>query len=260
MARSIISGLVKDNYPCELIYVSDPSQNKLNALQQQFSIQVQTDNQAVAEQAEVLVFAIKPQQIMDVLNELSTIVQQRQPLVISIAAGINTAAIQHYLGKQLPIVRCMPNTPALMGAGITGLFATELVISSHKALAESIMRAVGVTLWVKNEADIDTITAISGSGPAYFFYIFEALEAAGVQLGFSQADARLLVLQTALGAAQLAMLSDNDVAQLRAQVTSPGGTTEQALAWLQSRNVDTILQEAVFVAKKRAEELSQLLD
>jgi pyrroline-5-carboxylate reductase len=260
MARSIINGLIKDDYAAELIYVSDPDSEKLNALKQATGVQTNTDNKELAKSVDILILAMKPQHMMDVLNELAAIIQQRRPLVISIAAGVGTSTIQHHLGSVSPIVRCMPNVPAFVGAGMTGLFATETVSESQRALAESILRAVGATLWVQNEKDIDTITAISGSGPAYFFYFFEALEKAGMDLGLSQADARLLVLQTALGAAQLAMLSDSDAARLREQVTSPGGTTEQALAWLQSRQVDVILQEAVSAARQRAQELSQLLD
>jgi pyrroline-5-carboxylate reductase len=194
----------------------------------------------------------------EALLPLGPTLRERQPLLISIAAGVTIDSMTTWIGGQPAIVRVMPNTPALVGAGASGLFANEAVSNTQREVAQSIMQAVGVSVWVSREALIDTVTAVSGSGPAYFFYLMEAIEAAGLAGGLAPDIARRLTLQTALGAAKLAIASDEPVAELRRRVTSPGGTTERAIQFLESAGASETIQRAVDAARIRSEELAQL--
>ena len=193
-----------------------------------------------------MVLAVKPQIMQLVCEPLEESIQSEQPLVISIAAGINIANIKLWLGANtISIVRCMPNTPALVQSGMTGLFANQAVTEDQHDLAESILRAVGSTLWLEKEELIDAVTAVSGSGPAYYFLVMEAMQAAAQKLGLSAEDARLLVLQTAFGAAKLALESSDDAGTLRQRVTSKGGTTEAALKKLIHGGLPELFEEAI---------------
>ena len=193
-----------------------------------------------------------------VAEELAATVQKKRPLVVSIAAGIRIDDIERWLGGNLPIVRVMPNTAALIGSGATGLFANPRVTEAQRDTAESILRAVGVTVWVEDEALIDTVTAISGSGPAYFFLVMEVLEKAAIKHGLDPKTARLLTLETAYGAAKMALEGGEEPAQLRKRVTSPGGTTEKAVQTLEAGQIERIFDDAVVAAMRRARELADL--
>ena len=257
MATSLIGGLIADGCEPGRLRISEPDAQRLNVLQERFGVQTTTDNADASASADVVVLAVKPQALPAVAMEISSAIQSHQPLVISIAAGIRTDAINRWLGGDVALVRGMPNTPALVQSGATGLFATPTVSTAQRELAESILRAVGLTLWVDNEDLLDAVTAVSGSGPAYFFLFMEAMQAAGTELGLSPDDARLLTLQTAFGAARMALESEDPPAVLRARVTSPGGTTERALEVFESEHLRAIMQRALTAARDRSIELSQ---
>ncbi len=256
MATSLISGLLADGYHAKQIWVSEPNVEKRAYLQAALGIHVVSQNAECLE-ADVLVFAVKPQVAQQVISEIAAPFQANRPLVISIMTGIKITHFEEYLGKTA-IVRTMPNTPALVRAGATGLFANEQVSPEQKNCAESILRAVGITVWLEKESDLDLVTALSGSGPAYFLYVMEALQQAAIGMGMTTETARLLTLQTALGTARLAMESnDLDVTELRQRVTSPQGTTERAVNVLKEANILGIFESAVQAAFKRAEELGE---
>lgn len=259
MAASLIGGLVARGVAAAHIYAADPNTAGLQALAQQHGIHACASNTEVAQQADILVLAVKPQVMKPVLTDLATTVQTRQPLIISIAAGISLASIKQWLGAGVAVVRCMPNTPALVQQGASGLFANAAVSAAQRAQAETILQAVGMAVWLDNEEQIDAVTALSGSGPAYFFLLMEAMTAAGEKLGLAPDIARTLTLQTALGAAQMARSSDVDAAELRRRVTSPGGTTERAIAHFEQHNLRTIVEGALQAASERSKELSQQL-
>lgn len=257
MARSLILGLLRDNSTPLEIRVSDPDQNQLNAIRQYWpDIITSTHNNQVIKDADVVVLAVKPQVMKEVALTLADTCQSTRPLIVSVAAGIKADSLQQWLGGDLPIVRCMPNTPALVQAGATGLFANDLVSNIQKSQAESILRSVGVTVWFDHESALDAVTATSGSGPAYFFLVMEAMQAAAQQLGLPEKEANLLVIQTALGAAKLALESQESPAELRRKVTSKGGTTAAALEVLQSKQLEAIFLEAMQAATKRSETLA----
>ncbi len=259
MTASIIGGLIADGYAADHIHVAEPDADKRNALAKRFEIQTTADNDTVVARAEAVVLATKPQVLSEVCAAMADAVQQHQPLVISIAAGIRSTDIERWLGGNAAIVRTMPNTPALVQSGATGLFANAQVSNAEHELAESIMRAVGITLWLEDEAQLDAVTALSGSGPAYFFYVMEAMENAGKSLGLESNAARLLAIQTAFGAAKLALESSEDPCTLRERVTSPGGTTERALSVLREGGLETLFNEAMRAANDRAAELADQL-
>lgn len=259
MARSLISGLIADGYGADRIWVSEPAEAKRAELHGHFSIHTTESNAEAAAAANVLVLAVKPQVLKDVAQELAAAVQARKPLVISIAAGIREQDLQRWLGGGVAIVRTMPNTPALVQSGAAALYANAAVSGEERNLAESILRAVGLTVWVEDEALMDAVTALSGSGPAYFFLVMEAMEQAAVHLGLPRETARLLTLQTAFGAAKMALESVEDAATLRARVTSPGGTTERAIGVLEQRCIRETFDEALRAAHARSQELATLL-
>jgi len=259
MTASLISGLIADGYDPQLITASDPDSEKLARLAASYGIRSETDNHQAVAAADVVVLAVKPQVLESVARDLSRTIQENQPLVISIAAGVQEGALAHWLGKDVALVRTMPNTPAMIQAGATALHAGKGVSAEQKDLAESILRAVGLTRWVADESLIDTVTALSGSGPAYFFLVMEAMEEAACKLGLDEETARLLTLQTALGAARMAIESNNPPAVLRKRVTSPGGTTERALAILEQGRLRELFMAALEGARQRSVELSNLL-
>jgi len=203
-----------------------------------------------------VILAVKPQSIKEVALELADSVAQSRALVISIAAGIRATSLRGWLGEQAAIVRAMPNTPALVQSGATALYANPAVNEAQRSIAESILRAVGMTLWIDDETMMDPVTALSGSGPAYFFLFMEALQSAGCKLGLPSETARLLVLQTAFGAAKMALESSEDAASLRRRVTSPGGTTERALEVLQEQEFEARILKALQAAAERSRELA----
>jgi pyrroline-5-carboxylate reductase len=251
MAASLIGGLIAQGYPAARITACDPSAEARQRLAAEFGIQTSADNAGSAAAAETLVLAVKPQIMADVAHGLAPALGQR-PLVISIAAGIPLTALRRWLGGDVPLVRCMPNTPALVRAGITGLYADPGVDPARRQVAEQILAAAGATLWVAEEADLDVVTAVSGSGPAYFFLVMEVMMAAAERLGLQPEVARELTLQTALGAARMARESDVGVAELRRRVTSPGGTTEAAIRVLESGELGRLFAAAIAAARDRA--------
>lgn len=259
MTHSLVGGLIADGCNPKNIWVTNPTPTKLAALQEQFGVNITTDNSAAVSQASVVVLAVKPQLLKEVAAPLTEVIQRHKPLVISIAAGVREPDLRGWLGGDIAIVRTMPNTPSLVGSGATGLYANKRTSSQQRQLAESILRAVGVTIWVEKETQLDAVTAVSGSGPAYFFLVMEAMEKAGVELGLSAENARLLTLQTAFGAAKMALESTEGPAVLRARVTSPGGTTERAIAALQEGGLEDLFARALKAASQRSRELGDLL-
>ena len=257
MASSLIGGLVADGCPPGNLWVTYPNQEKLDYLSRQFSINTTTDNNEAVTKSDVVVLCVKPQVMHAVTASIADAVQDKKPMLISVAAGIRESNLQTWLGGNIAIVRVMPNTPALIQTGASGLYANTYVSDEQRNLAESILRAVGLALWLDDEAMMDVVTALSGSGPAYFFYVMEAMERAAIDLGLEQKTAQLLTLQTALGAAKMALESQEDVAELRRRVTSPGGTTEQAINTLQSGKLEQLFADALTAAANRSKELAK---
>lgn len=259
MATSLINGLIADGYDPNRITVSDPDREKLAQLAARLGIHTEHDNHQAISDAEVVVLAVKPQILESVARDLAPTIQEHQPLIISIAAGVQEAPLRHWLGEKIALVRAMPNTPAMIQAGATGLHAGKGVSAAQKDLAESILRAVGLTCWVSNETLMDAVTAVSGSGPAYFFLVMEAIEDAAQGMGLDEETARLLTLQTALGAARMAMESNDAPGILREKVTSPGGTTERALGILEQGQLKGLFKTALDGARQRSVELSNII-
>jgi len=259
MASSLIGGLVSNDYPADKITVADLDADKLRYLNETFGVNTTLDSNSLVLQSDIVVLAVKPQHMQSVADSIAASAQQKKPVMVSIAAGIRIAALERWLGGDLAVVRCMPNTPALVETGATGLFANTQVGVEQKDQVESLMRAVGVAVWVAEEGDLDTVTALSGSGPAYFFMVMEALEAAAVEAGLDQKTAQLLTQETALGAAKMALESTESTAVLRQRVTSPGGTTERAIEVLEAEGLRAALQQALIAAKDRSIELSDEL-
>jgi len=260
MATALIGGLIADGTDPQTIIAADPDGERLQALAAGTGIRTLQENAAAVAQADVVVLAVKPQVLEAVARDLADAVQQHHPLVLSIAAGVRSDTLQHWLGGQVALVRSMPNTPAMLQAGATGLFATADVNEQQRDQAEKVMRAVGLTIWVEHEDLMDAVTALSGSGPAYLFLVIEAMESAAIGLGLPAETARLLTLQTALGAARMAMESQDDPATLRQRVTSPGGTTERALDRLEEDGLRELFRHALTAARDRSRELSRQLD
>lgn len=257
MARSLIVGLLQDKAQVAL-RVADPDQHQLDAIRQHWpEVMATTNNLEAIQGADVVVLAVKPQIMREVAQGLAAQVQRSHPLIVSVAAGIRESALNGWLGGNLPLVRCMPNTPALVQAGATGLYANANVSEAQRSLAESILRAVGITLWFDEEDKLDAVTAVSGSGPAYFFLVMEAMQTVAEKLGIEAEDAKLLVIQTALGAARLALESGEQPAELRRKVTSKGGTTEAALKVLNEGGLPALFEQALAAAANRSRELAQ---
>ncbi len=258
MASSLIGGLLSSGIPAKQILACEPDQDKRQQLQRQYGIAI-SENNADALDYDVIVLAIKPQLMQHVCRTLSDAPAATAPLYISIAAGIRCEDIDRWLGGNQAIVRCMPNTPSLLGCGATALYANNQTSSIQSHQAATILEAVGISLWVDNEKQLDAVTALSGSGPAYFFLLIEAMHAAAVKLGLDSDTADRLARQTALGAARMASESEIDVATLRANVTSKGGTTEQAINSFEKAAFREIVADAVLAAHDRSISLADEL-
>jgi pyrroline-5-carboxylate reductase len=256
MASSLIGGLIADGWDPARIRVADTDEKQLERLSERFSITTSTDNGKVADHADVIVLAVKPQNMQPVARELADRVARQHPLIISIAAGITETSLRAWLGNETAIVRTMPNTPAMVNSGATALYANPAVNEDQRSIAESILRAVGLAIWIDDESLMDAVTALSGSGPAYFFLFMEAMQSAGCELGLPENAARLLALQTAFGAAKMALESTEDITSLRQRVTSPGGTTEQAINTFQQGNLAALVSKALQAAARRSRELA----
>ena len=255
MASSLVGGLVESGHPPEAILVSEPVAEKRRDLAERFAVGVTADNPEAAAASDVVVLAVKPQIMAEVVTGAAGAMRGRGTLIVSIAAGVRIARILEWLGYPAPVVRTMPNTPALLGCGATALFANEVVIDEQRSAAEAILQAVGTVLWVDDEALLDAVTAISGSGPAYYFLLMENMIETGVRLGLTDGQARALTLRTALGAARMAIESGRTPGELRAGVTSPGGTTERALDLLRTGGFGELVERALTGARDRSREL-----
>ncbi len=259
MAGAIIGGMIDNGFSPSAITATSPSDAFLAPIHERYGIHTDTDNAAAIAQADVVVLAVKPQVMQDVCEALASAIQRRRPLIISVAAGLPASTLENWLGGNLAVVRCMPNTPSLVGAGAAGLFANANVSKEQRQLATELMEAVGLVEWVDEEALLEAVTAVSGSAPAYFFLMFEAMEEAGVTLGLPADTARRLAMQTAHGAAKMAMSSDHSPAELKRNVMSPGGTTEKAIEHLEEAGLRRIMLEAMDACAARAREMADEL-
>ncbi len=257
MASSLISGLIASGHSPQDLWVSDINQDALKVLAQNLNVNTSTNNDDIINAVDVVVLAVKPQILSTVAKNATASIQQKQPLVVSIAAGISQQSLSQWLGNNIAIVRCMPNTPALVLTGATALHANAQVTAEQHDLAENIMRSVGIALWVNDESELDVVTAVSGSGPAYYFLLMEAMEKAAIKMGMNEVTARLLVQQTALGAAKIALESSESPEQLRKRVTSPGGTTQQALETFEEGGFTALVSKALHAARDRSIEMSK---
>ncbi|MBS0382570.1 MAG: pyrroline-5-carboxylate reductase [Proteobacteria bacterium] len=260
MARSLIGAQLARGIPVTAIRVSEPRADARAALRRELGVQVHDDNAAAAAGADCVVLAVKPQVMREVCEGLAAPLASTHPLVISIAAGVRIAQLEHLLGAQHAIVRCMPNTPALVGSGATGMCANRNVDAEQHVLAENLLAAAGIVRWIDSESQMDTVTALSGSGPAYFFLLVEAMEAAAVKLGLPRDTARTLAAQTCLGAGHMLADSTETAAELRKRVTSPHGTTAAALAVFEQGGFRALVEQALAAAEHRGAEMSAELE
>ncbi|GGK63982.1 pyrroline-5-carboxylate reductase [Amphritea balenae] len=258
MARAIMGGLINNGYPAEKIWATGTNPEKLSDLQQQ-GLNTTTDNDAAVAAADIVILAVKPQMLKVVAQDMAAAVQKHQPLIVSVAAGILCNSLDSWLGGQLAIVRCMPNTPALVKLGASGLYANAAVTEQQRQQTSEIMQATGIAVWVETEAQLDAVTAVSGSGPAYYFMVMEAMVAAGEKLGLSREVAQQLTIQTAQGAAEMARQSDVGPAELRRRVTSPKGTTEQAIKTFTEQGLPEIIAQGMQACSDRSEALAKEL-
>lgn len=258
MARAIIGGLLANGYPAAQIWASEPDVSRLADLATQ-GLQTTSDNNAAVAAADAVILAVKPQVMKQVVTPMAEAVQAKQPLIISVAAGISAESLCSWLGEDVALVRCMPNTPALVQQGASGLFANDQVSDVQRSQAEQVMQATGIALWVNSEAELDAVTAVSGSGPAYYFLVMEAMIEAGMKLGLSEEVATQLTLQTAQGAATMAAASEFPPAELRRRVTSPNGTTERAINSYEDAGLRQIFMDGMQACSDRSEELGREL-
>lgn len=258
MARAIIGGLISNGFPTENIRASSPTIEQLADLKSQ-GLFVSDDNEEAMQTADIVILAVKPQMFKTVLQPLTAAAKIARPLFISVAAGITSESINQWLGGNQAIVRCMPNTPALVRMGANGLYANALVTAKQRTQAQEVLSATGLTLWVEEETQLHAVTAVSGSGPAYYFLFMEAMITAAEKQGLSNEVATLLTLQTARGAAEMAMQSDVNPAELRKRVTSPKGTTEQAILSFQNNKLSTIVEEAMLACATRSIQMAKEL-
>lgn len=258
MARSVIAALIKQGYPAANIIASNRNPQKLAALSSDFAIQTTEDNVKAAQLADVIVLAVKPQFMAEVCQAmLAGAPEIHEKLFVTVAAGLPVSRYREWLGD-IRIVRAMPNTPAQIGLGITGLYPSQCS-NYEKSFVDQLFRGCGRNVWLEQEAQINHITAISGSAPAYFFYFMQAMQQQAEALGFATEEARAMVAQTALGAATLAAQSDLSFADLRAQVTSKGGTTHEAIETFRTRELEQTVAAAMQAAIARAEAIAETL-
>jgi pyrroline-5-carboxylate reductase len=256
MARALIGGLIARGTSPSLISVGEPFEAAREQLLRDFKIQASSDNHRAIEGCALVILAVKPQQAGAVLRPLAPPLQATRPLLLSVVAGIRIASLANWVGAGVPIIRTMPNRPALIGAGITGLYAAPGVSAEQRQLAAQTLAAVGQTVWVTEEADLDAVTALSGSGPAYFFLLAELMMQAAIEQGLAPEAARRLAVGTLHGAGSLAAASDGDLARLRQEVTSRGGTTEAALGVFATADLPAVVGRALEAATRRSRELA----
>ena len=256
MASAIINGLLATGFPPQQLRATDPSEKALETLRAAGLEQLSTSADHLCEGADLIVAAVKPQIMSAALAPLKNRLSQDTAL-LSIAAGVPIASLQRDIGDATPVIRCMPNTPAMIGKGASALYASKQVTERQRQLAEAVTDSVGMTVWLAEETLLDAVTAVSGSGPAYFFALIEAVSRAGTQLGLTPETALALTLQTAIGAAELAQRSNLPVATLKDNVTSPGGTTEEALMALKEAQFDAVVTAAMQRCARRAKTLGE---
>lgn len=260
MTNAIVGGLVNGVKNAPSICVSNRGQAKLAALTDKYGVQGAASNEALVESSDVIVLAVKPQVLESVLTPLAEIIQERQPLIISLAAGIHCGAIDSWAGGSLPIIRVMPNTPSLIREGASGLYANDAASESQRDFATQLMAAIGLVVWVEEETQIDLVTAISGSGPAYFMLFIDALVKAASKRGMDEEIAQQLALKTASGTANMLASSDIPLSTQIENMLLPGGTTEQAVAALRQHDIYGMVEGAVEAANRRAKELAEELN
>jgi pyrroline-5-carboxylate reductase len=257
MGRALVGGMIKQGARRESITVGEAFETARRAIEKEFGVTALPDNAAAVEDASLVVIAVKPQDVGAVLAPLAGVLQKNRALVLSVAAGIRTASLERWCGESVLVVRAMPNRPALVGAGATALFAGDGVQGSERKRAENVMSAAGDVVWVDDEDLLDVVTALSGSGPAYFFLLAEAMMKAATKLGLKEDAARRLAIGTLHGAGLMAQQSDGDLARLRAEVTSKGGTTEAALHAFEADGFERVVARALAAATKRSRELAE---
>jgi pyrroline-5-carboxylate reductase len=260
MARSLIGALIGHGAAASSITVAEPRADARDELARDFGVRTFADNADAVAGAGCVVLAVKPQMMRKVCGQLAEPLRESRPLLISIAAGVRIEQLERWLGAHLAIVRCMPNTPALIGAGASGLCANARVGAAQRALAERVLNAAGIARWIEDESRMDVVTALSGSGPAYFFLLVEAMEDAAVELGLPRETARVLAVQTCLGAGRMLAEGGESAATLRARVTSPQGTTQAALDTFAQGDFRELVRRAMAAATRRGGELSAMLD
>ena len=256
MARALIGGLIGRGTAASQLSVGEPAAAARESLARDFKVRVSADNRAAIDGCDLIIVAVKPQEAGTVLKPLAPELQGARTVLVSVVAGIQIASLSAWVGTAVPVIRTMPNRPALIGAGVTGMFAAPDVTMEQRRLAEQTLQAAGQTVWVARESDLDIVTALSGSGPAYFFLLAELMMQAAVAQGLAPEAARQLAVGTLQGAGALARLSDGDLAQLRAQVTSKGGTTEAALNAFAAADLRAIVERAMQAAAQRSRELA----
>ncbi|KPQ28727.1 MAG: pyrroline-5-carboxylate reductase [Marinobacter excellens HL-55] len=259
MASAIIGGMLDSGYQAGDIWVSAPDDDHLQSIRKRFGVSVTTDNRYCAQQADIVVLAVKPQVMAAVCGDIAPVVQNTHPLMVSIAAGLTAETLDQWLGGGMPLVRVMPNTPSLVGKGAAGLFANDQIKPAQKDAVQAMFESIGTALWVDDENLLHGVTALSGSGPAYFFLMLEALEEAATAAGIEPETARALAIQTMAGAAEMAGRSDQDPAQLKRNVMSPGGTTERAVNTFEDGGLRDLVKQAYGAAFERSQEMSKEL-
>ncbi|KEI69921.1 pyrroline-5-carboxylate reductase [Endozoicomonas elysicola] len=258
MASSIIGGLINNGWPTYQLIATARTEETLSDIREKFNIETTVDNHQAVGKADVIMLCVKPQVMKEVLTDLSSSIKPNA-LIISVAAGITMESLQKWGGEHLSIVRSMPNTPSLLQCGASGLYANNNVSNDHKKLTDDIFNAIGIAKWVDQESLIDAVIAVSGSGPAYYFLLMEIMEQVGSRLGLDNETSRQLTLQTALGAARMATESSVDAAELRRRITSPKGTTEQAIKTFQEQGLPELVEKAMNAAVDRSIELAEAL-
>ena len=256
MARALIGGLIGRGTAASQLSVGEPAVAARESLARDFKVRVAADNRTAIDGCDLVIVAVKPQQAGAVLKALAPQLQGTRTVLVSVAAGIQIASLSAWVGTEVPVIRTMPNRPALIGAGVTGMFSAASVTMEQRRLAEQTMQAAGATVWVSRESDLDIVTALSGSGPAYFFLLAELMMQAAVAQGLAPEAARQLAVGTLHGAGALARLSDGDLARLRAEVTSKGGTTQAALDVFAAADLRAIVERAMQAASQRSRELA----
>lgn len=257
MASSLIGGLIaKDQEAADKLYLFEPSKEKAEELGKQFGLKLAASNEDLVLNCDIIVVAVKPQVLKNVLCPLSPAFEKNHPLIISVVAGIRATSIEQWLEQELAVIRVMPNTPALIGKGASGLYANKHVSPDQKSITQSMISAVGIAEWVENEDDIDSITALSGSGPAYFMLFIQGLIEASIKAGIKPDTAEKLAIQTAIGSAELVLNSEVPLQRLIENVTSPNGTTERALESFSSNDLKGTIEAAFSAARKRSKELA----